>query len=249
MEGIAFGVLERIVARRGNRQNSREDKNKLIRLTVAVALACGILLSSIPASAKWLLMVQFGTDSKLVWKWTPFDVYSNADECKHAILSYQLNASLGRYFSRPLMCLSDHDRRWGDQQPHWILRASSAPFNTFVAVFPDKDRCEIRGEESCGCGNLPGTECRPDAWRERGCTCISLDDPQFEPPPQTIEKIEWDLLVPPAFGASSGSSLKDWDIHATYNSKQTCQNALAADARLKRVGAVCVSSDDSRLKH
>ena len=138
MEGIAFGVLERIVARRENRQNSREDKNKLIRLTVAVALACAILLSSILASAKWLLLVQFGTDSKLVWKWTPFDVYSNADECKHAILSYQLNVSLGRYFSRPLMCLSDQDRRWGDQQPHWILRASSAPFNTFVAVFPDK---------------------------------------------------------------------------------------------------------------
>ena len=61
MEGIAFGVLERIVARRENRQNSREDKNKLIRLTVAVALACAILLSSIPASAKWLLLVQFGT--------------------------------------------------------------------------------------------------------------------------------------------------------------------------------------------
>lgn len=138
MEGIALSALERIVARRKKLQNSREHKNKLMKLTVAVAVACAIFLSSIPASAKWLLMVQFGTDSKLVWKWTPFDVYSSADECKHAILSYQLNVSLGRYFSRPLMCLSDQDRLWGDQRPHWILRTSSAPFNTFVAVFPDK---------------------------------------------------------------------------------------------------------------
>jgi len=215
----------------------------------AIALACAIFLSSIPASAKWLLMVQFGTDSELVWKWTPFDVYSSADECKHGILNYQLNVSLGNYLSRPLECLSDQDRRWGDRRPQWILRTSSAPFNTFVAVFPDKDRCEIRGEESCGCGSLVGTECRPDSWRERGCTCISLDDPQFAPPPETIEKIEWYLLVPPAFSAGSGASLKDWDIHANYNSKQTCQNALAADARLKRVGAICVLSDDSLLKH
>jgi hypothetical protein len=112
-------------------------KDKLMRLTVAVALACAIFLSSIPASAKCLLMVQFGTDSELVWKWIPFDVYSGADECKHGILSYQLNVSLGNYLSRPLICLSDQDRRWGDQRPQWILRASSAPFNTFVAVFPD----------------------------------------------------------------------------------------------------------------
>lgn len=63
-----------------------------------------------------------------------------------------------------------------------------------------------------------------------------------------IKKIEWDLLIPPASGASS-TSLKDWDIHATYNSQQTCQNALEADVRLKRVGALCVLSDDSRLKH
>jgi hypothetical protein len=82
-----------------------------MRLTVAVALARAIFLSSIPASAKCLLMVQFGTDSELVWEWIPFDVYSGADECKHGILSYQLNVSLGNYLSRPLICLSDQDRR------------------------------------------------------------------------------------------------------------------------------------------
>jgi hypothetical protein len=195
----------------------------LVVITLAAVIPSRPTIGADTDSARWLLMGNlFASESEKVWKWEPQNVYVNAQDCKEGIEQYQSEVATGAVFNIPQVCLSAHDPRWGSQKPRWIL-GSRNPYgwSSFKALFVDKDHCELSRSS--------------DRYKGEDIDCISLDDPQFEP----TKKITWFLLVPPEFGAGSRAPLNDWDVHETYDDKQTCETALAADARLKKFGAVC----------